>query len=138
MRLENSFKQQEPREASAKGKKRNQTRRLRRQETRRRIAREAVEAQERLQRKYVKRKKVVIPKGDKTILKGPALIAIEGKGNRRRLPRKANARAHAVRWIQGKRWRIWVQPCWVGICSPRMLLQEQFGKGLASQGIQSG
>jgi hypothetical protein len=80
-----------------------------------------------------KKKKAKVPKGVKTVLKGPVLIAYEGRGNKGRLPRKSDAGTYVDRWILGRRWRICVQPCWVGSCSPRKRIQEQSGKDLEFQ-----
>jgi hypothetical protein len=128
MKMEDSFRRQEQKEISERDKNRNKARGRRRKTTKLRLAREAVEAEKRSESLKAKKKKKGPPRGVKIALKGPAIIAIDGRGNRRRLPRKSDAKTYADRWLLRRRWRILVWPCWVGIRSPRKRIQEQSGK----------
>jgi site-specific DNA-cytosine methylase len=128
MKKEDSLRRREQIEASERDKKRNKARGRRRKTTKFRLVREAVEAEKRSERPKVKKKKKGPPKGVGITLRGPVLIAVEERGNGRRLPRKSDAGTYVDRWLLGRRWRILVQPCWVGICSARKRLQEQTGR----------
>jgi hypothetical protein len=114
--------------ASPQGKKRNQARRIRWQAARQRIARETHERKERERRRLAKANRVRKEPKEKVVTLSGRAVAVEGSSNRGRFPRKSDLGNYVIRRSQGRQWHIWVQPCWVGVCSPRKHLNEQPGK----------
>jgi hypothetical protein len=110
--------------ASPRDKKRNQSRRNRRQAARQRIARETRDRKERERRMEAKANRVrKEPKMRPVTLAGRAVIIEEGS-TWRRLPQKSDLGKYVIRRFQGRQWHIWVEPCWVGVCSQRRHMNE--------------
>jgi hypothetical protein len=55
----------------------------------------------------------------------PVKIQLNDGSNQWRLPKRLDLGGYVIRKIPGKIRRVWVQPCWVGKCSPRKFLNEQ-------------
>jgi hypothetical protein len=55
----------------------------------------------------------------------PIRIQLKDGSKHWRLPRKSDLGGYVIRRVPGKIRRVWVQPCWLGKCSPRRFVKTQ-------------
>jgi hypothetical protein len=130
VRVDNALRKRECYPASPKDKKKNQARRERRKGVHRRLAEEKKKAEERAERiklREARRKRRANTRRIRRIPypEDPVRVPIEGKINHWRPLKISDLRTYVIRRNPGKIRRVWVQPTWIGHCSPRKHAQEQ-------------
>jgi hypothetical protein len=110
-------------------KKRNQARRLRREGTRKRLELEQIKNQERWERTRIREEKrkqrrlTPKPPPKKPFPEDPVRVPLQN--GHWRLLRHSDVRNYVIRHFPKLIRRVWVQPCWLGVCSPRKFLNQQ-------------
>jgi hypothetical protein len=116
--------------ASPKNKKKNHARRLRSEGVRLRLAEEKKKAEERAARIQRREEQRERRRNTPRVLRrpfseDPVRIQLREGSNHWRLLRRSDLGRYVVRRAPGKIRRVWVQPTWLGKCSPREFLNEQ-------------
>jgi hypothetical protein len=128
-RFDSTFRKPEIFPASPQNKKRNHARRERRLGVQRRLADEKVKAEERaarLRRRQAQRERRNATQKPQRLpfAENPIRIQLKDGSGHWRLPRRSDVGQYVIRHAPGKTRRVWVQPTWVGKCSPRKHTNE--------------
>jgi hypothetical protein len=128
--LDSTFRKPEIIPASPRNKKRNHARRDRRMGVQRRIADEKAKAEakaERLSRRKARRERRCATQRSPRLpfAENPVRIRLNDGSGHWRLPRRSDVGQYVIRSVPGKIRRVWVQPTWVGKCSPRKHVKEE-------------